>query len=344
MSEVKNEPVAGRGRRLLVTHNRIAASAVKLLNDNDVDVYFSPPYDPPEVVSKRVGELAVDAIMVRQGDINELVIGASPNLKVIVKHGVGVDNIDIEAAARRGIPVLRALGSNNLAVAEHTIALTLALIKQLFPLDAAIKGGGWPKPTFTGRDIAGSRIGLIGFGAIGRETARLAAALGMIVEVYDRYATDTAQFGFKSSATIEDLVSTSDIVSLHCPLTNETRHLIDARMLGLMRPHTLVVNTARGGVIDEEALAAALCENRIAGAALDSFGVEPPAADHPLWSAPNLIVSPHVGGTTPGASEVYGRDRGKPHHLGSQRKSSRREKHYECGRPCIPEIHFTQIA
>jgi len=297
----------GRSRRLLVTHHKIAASAVRLLNEHDVDVFFSPPYDPPEMVSQRAAELQVDAIMVRQGDINDLVIGASPKLKVIAKHGVGVDNIDLAAAGRRGIPVLRALGSNNLAVAEYTIAMTLALIKQLAPMDAAVKGGGWPKPTFTGRDIAGSRIGLIGFGAIGRETARLATALGMIVTVYDPYAPAVAaQEGYAVAASVDELLPAVDILSLHCPLTNETRNLIDAAALARMRPNALIINTARGGVIDEEALAEALRDNRIAGAALDSFGTEPPAADHPLWTAPNLIVSPHVAGTTPGASESMG--------------------------------------
>jgi D-3-phosphoglycerate dehydrogenase len=240
--------------------------------------------------------------MVRQGDINELVIGASPKLKVIAKHGVGVDNVDLEAAAKRDIPVLLALGSNKLAVAEHTISLTLALIKELVTLDAAVKGGAWPKPTFKGRDIAGSRIGLIGYGAIGHETARLAQALGMIVKVYDPHSAQAAQSGFDVFETVEALVANVDIISLHCPLTSETRHLINAKMIDLMPPHMLIVNTARGGVIDEAALATALRERKIAGAALDSFGVEPPGADHPLWKVPNLIVSPHVAGTTPGAS------------------------------------------
>ena len=152
-----------------MTHDTIAPSAVALLNANAIDVFFSPPYTPSDEVAARCAELSVDAIMVRQGKITADVINASPTLKVIVKHGVGVDNVDIAAATARNVPVLRSMGSNALAVAEHTITLALTLIKQVMPLDRAIKAGAWRKPSFIGRDIAGSVIGLVGFGAIGRE-------------------------------------------------------------------------------------------------------------------------------------------------------------------------------
>ncbi|WP_062117881.1 hydroxyacid dehydrogenase [Aureimonas sp. AU40] len=295
-----------RTRRILVTHNSIAPSAIELLNRHDVDVFFSPPYDAPELVAERARRLAVDAIMVRQGKVNDLVIGASPKLKVIVKHGVGIDNIDVVAAARRGIPVLRSLGSNSLAVAEHTIALALTLLKEVHRLDAAVKGGEWPKPSFIGRDIAGSVIGLVGFGAIGRETARLADALGMEVTVHDPMASPGAieAAGYTSAERLDDLLRAADIVSLHCPLTQGTRHLIDARSLSLMKPTALLVNTARGGIVDEAALASALTERRIAGAALDSFASEPPAADSQLWQVPNLLATPHIGGVTNGSARA----------------------------------------
>lgn len=292
-----------RSRRILVTHNTIAASAVALLEANDVDVFFSPPYDPPEVVAARAKELAVDAIMVRQGQINDLVIGASPRLRVIVKHGVGVDNVDIKAAAARGIPVIRSMGSNARAVAEHAIALTLALIKEIAPLDAAVKAGGWPKPSFIGRDIAGTRIGLVGFGAIGRETARMARLLGMEVLVYDPAAAEEARAeGHAVTDDVDAVITACDVVSLHCPLTAATRNLIDADRISRMKPGALIVNTARGGLIDEAALAEALTSGRIAGAALDSFASEPPAPDSPLWRLPNLIATPHIGGVTHGSA------------------------------------------
>ena len=292
-----------RSRRILVTHNTIASSAVALLEANDVDVFFSPPYDPPEIVAARAKELAVDAIMVRQGRINDLVIGASPKLRVIVKHGVGVDNVDIKAAAARGIPVIRSMGSNARAVAEHAIALTLTLIKEIAPLNAAVKAGEWPKPSFIGRDIAGSRIGLVGYGSIGRETARLARLLGMDVLVYDPVAAEEALAeGHAVTGDVDEVITGCDVVSLHCPLTSATRHLINAERLARMKPGALVVNTARGGIIDEAALAEALASGRIAGAALDSFAAEPPAPDSPLWRLPNLVATPHIGGVTHGSA------------------------------------------
>lgn len=292
-----------RGRRILVSHVTIAPSAVKLLNEHDIDVFFSPPYTPSNQVAARCAELAIDAIMVRQGQINAEVINASPRLKVIVKHGVGVDNVDIAAAAARGVPVLRSMGSNALAVAEHTITLALTLLKQIPALDTAVKGGGWPKPTFIGRDIAGSTIGLVGFGAIGRETGRLSQALGMRVVVLDPHAPEAVrQSGFEVVESLDELLALADIVSLHCPLTNETRNLINAERFAQMKPDALLVNTARGGIIDEAALIDALRDKRIGGAALDSFAVEPPPADSPLWGLENLIVTPHVAGVTKGSA------------------------------------------
>lgn len=293
---------AGRSRRILVSHNQIAESAVRLLNDHDIDVFFSPPYDAPEIVAARAAEHQVDAIMVRQGKINDLVIGASPKLKVIVKHGVGVDNIDIAAATARGIPVLRSMGSNSRAVAEHAIALALMQIKEIQPLNAAVKAGEWPKPTFIGKDFQNAVIGLIGYGGIGRETARMAEALGMEVVVHDPYSDAAATDGFATAADVDAMLPGLDILSLHCPLTAATRHLIDARRLALMKPTAVIVNTARGGIIDEAALAHALRAGTIAGAALDSFSTEPPAAGNPLWDLPTLTATPHIGGVTQGSA------------------------------------------
>lgn len=303
MTEVSNVATGHRGRKILVTHDSIADSAIKLLNANDIDVYFSPPYTPSQDLARRCAELGIDAIMVRQGRVDAQVINASPALKVIVKHGVGVDNVDIAAAAARNVPVLRSMGSNALAVAEHAISLVLTLLKQIPSLDRAIKGGAWPKPSFIGRDIAGSVIGLIGFGSIGRETGRLAKALGMRVLVLDPLAPDAVrQSGFESVPDLPALLAAADIVSIHCPLTNETRNLIDADCLARMKPDALLVNTARGGIVDETALCQALRAKRIGGAALDSFSVEPPPADSPLWSLDNLIVTPHVAGVTRGSA------------------------------------------
>lgn len=294
-----------RGRRVLVTHDRLAENAIELLNAHDVDVFFSPAYAPSEQVAQRAAELQVDALIVRQGRVDEAIIAASPRLKVIAKHGVGVDNIDLQAAAARDIPVIRAMGSNSRAVAEHTIALALTLLKDIPRLDAAVKAGTWPKPSFIGRDIIGTVIGLVGFGSIGQHVARMAQGLGMSVLLHDPHAREAiAQFGRDCERDLDSLIAEADIVSLHCPLTNATRDLLDARRFGLMKPNALVVNTARGALINEAALAAALLEGRIAGAALDSFTVEPPAPDSPLWALPNLIATPHIAGVTAGSAKT----------------------------------------
>ncbi|MCM2472439.1 hydroxyacid dehydrogenase [Rhizobium sp. CG5] len=294
-----------RGRRILVTHNKIAEKAIRLLNDHDIDVFFSPPYDASDIVAKRAAELGIDGMMVRQGRITEEVIAASPRLKVIAKHGVGIDNVDIAAAARLGIPVLRAMGSNSRAVAEHTIALALSLIKEILPLDKAVKSGEWPKPTFIGKDFLGATIGLIGYGGIGRETARMAEALGMEVVVHDPFAPGAAEAdGFASASDIDSMLPDLDILSIHCPLTAATRDLIGARRLGLMKKTAVLVNTARGGIINEAALADALSAGTVAGAALDSFATEPPAADSPLWALSTLIATPHIGGVTYGSADA----------------------------------------
>lgn len=294
-----------RGRRILVSHNKIAEKAIRLLNQHDIDVFFSPPYDPSDVVAKRAAELEIDGLMVRQGRINAEVIAASPKLKVIAKHGVGVDNVDIAAAAKLGIPVLRAMGSNSRAVAEHTIALALSLIKEVLPLDRAVKRGEWPKPTFTGKDVLGATIGLIGYGGIGRETARMAEALGMEVVVHDPFAPEAAEAdGFVSIGDIDAMLPSVDVLSIHCPLTATTRNLIDARRLGLMKKSAVLVNTARGGIINEADLARALAGGTIAGAALDSFANEPPPADSPLWTLETLIATPHIGGVTYGSADA----------------------------------------
>jgi D-3-phosphoglycerate dehydrogenase len=300
MSDVK----LSRGRRVLVTHDRLADEAVRMLNDNDVDVLFSPPYTPSDKLAETVARWQVDALIIRQNSkITAQVIDASPRLRVIAKHGVGVDSIDIQAAAERGIPVVRGVGSNSRAVAEMTISLALALLKELPRLDASIKNGQWLKPVFVGRDIAGSVLGLVGFGSIGQEVARMARALGFRVIAHDPQGRAAIQvFDAAMERSLDDLLGEADIVSLHCPLTNETRKMIGRPQFERMKPGSILVNTARGGLIDEADLLAALRSGSIGGAGLDSFSQEPPDPDNPLWQAPNLIVTPHVAGVSHGAT------------------------------------------
>jgi len=216
---------------------------------------------------------------------------ASPRLRVVARHGVGVEDVDLAAAAARGITVTRAPGSNSRAVAEHTLALILALAKDLLPLSASVAAGGWRGAATAVRDVAGLRLGLVGFGDIGRRVAALASAFGM----------DVAHCARGSGETLPVLLARSDVLSLHCPFTPQNRHLIDAAALAALPRGAFVINTARGGLIDEAALLAALDSGQVAGAGLDVFEGEPPPAGYALRRHPRVIVTPHVSGVTAGS-------------------------------------------
>lgn len=258
------------------------------------------PYPSREEALVLLAGCEADAIIVRLVDkIDEAIMRASSKLKVVAKHGAGVNDIDVEAAARLALPVLAATGCNAHSVAEHALALMLALVKDLRNQDAFVRGGGWEKKSYKGRELRGRKLGLIGLGMIGRALAAMARAIGMSVSAFDPLAPEEA-FGsvVKRVNALDVLLAQSDVVSLHCPLTEATRNLIGERELGLMKPSALLINTARGEVVDEAALIEALGAGRIAGAGLDSFAPEPPAQDNPLWKTPNVIVSPHVAGVT----------------------------------------------
>ncbi|OCW59613.1 hydroxyacid dehydrogenase [Hoeflea olei] len=296
-------------RTVLVTRTRIHPEAVTMLNENGFECLFSPPYASGEEVVRVAREARVDAIMVSQGRITREVMAASSALKVVVKHGSGVNNINLAAAEDLGIPVYRAVGANARSVAEHAIALMLSLLKSLPHLDKATKGGQWLKSSFVGRDIRGARLALVGLGEIGREVATLARGLGMEISAFDPGCDAAAREALgrddiKVVDAIEDMLADADVVSLHCPLTPATHHLVNRSFLARLKPEAVLVNTARGGIVDEEALAEALFAGTLAGAGIDSFEQEPPAPDLALWAAPNLIVSPHAAGLTPGAERA----------------------------------------
>ena len=292
-------------QKILVTRSRIDSSAVDLLNENGFECIFSPPYAKPEEVIETAKTNNVSAIMVSQGKITDAVIKASGSVKVIAKHGSGVNNINLAAAEELGIPVYRAAGANARAVAEHAIALIIALRKSLPYLDEATKGGNWLKGSFIGKDFADTKLGLIGFGAIGHEVADMAMALGMKVSVFDPALLNNdgaaCPEGVEAVADMDAIATNCDVISLHCPLVPATKHLVNREFLEKMPSHAAIVNTARGGMIDEDALAEALEKGVIAGAGVDSFEQEPPAADSKLFKAPNIIVTPHAAGLTPGA-------------------------------------------
>ena len=296
--------------KVLVTGPSLAPAAVKLLEAANLEPVYVPAYAQGEGLIEAVRAARPVAILSRMGRIDAAVFEAAPDLRVISKHGVGVDNINIDLASAHGVPVLVATGANAVSVAEHAMALLFAVAKKLLPLDAGLRAGRWEKPGFKGRELAGSRIGLVAFGSIARQMAVYAKAFGMEVVAFDPFCPDEvfASTGVTRAQSLDELISGCDIISLHSPLTDETRNMINAERLARMRPDAILINTGRGGLIDEEALAAALREGRITGAGLDTFAQEPPAADHPFWSEPRLVMTPHIGGVTTAANERVGVD------------------------------------
>lgn len=286
---------------VVMTAPRLAQPAVELLEGAGCRIHYMPPYPTAEAVAARTGEVQADAILTRQGAVNAAAMDASPKLRIIARHGVGVDDVDLEAARARGLLVTRAPGSNTAAVAEHTLALLLALAKDLRPLGASIADGNWRGPATRVRDIAGLRLGLVGFGAIGRAVAALARPFGMRVAAFDT-AAGAGSFGtVRRAETLAALMADSDAISVHCPAIPATYHIVDAAALAAMQAGGYVLNTARGGIVDEAALLAALDCGHLAGAALDVFEQEPPPADHPLRRHPRVLITPHVAGVTDGS-------------------------------------------
>lgn len=255
----------------------------------------------PEDWRKAPGLADTSVIVIRTSPLGEDVFAAMPHLKAIVKHGAGVDNIDIPAATRRGVIVANTPGGNNsTAVAEGAVAMMLALLRRSRDMDALVRGNRWNERWgIRLGDLTGASVGLIGFGRIARVVARICGAgFGCDVAAYDPMVPDDDI----RSAGVEPVdlagVLARDVVSIHTPLTAGTRDLIDTVELGAMKPHAILVNCSRGGIVNEVALAEALREGQIAGAGLDVFEAEPPPADHPLYALPNCMLSPHVAGVT----------------------------------------------
>ena len=236
------------------------------------------------------------AIIVRYGKINERIMAAAPALRVIAKHGSGIDVIDQAAAAQRGIRVLAAPGANAAAVAEHTWALILACAKSVITLDRRLREGHWDKSRHKSLELEGRTLGLIGLGAIGSRVAKAGAAFGMQVIAYDPWAKQLPD-GCEA-VELATLLRRADVVSLHCPLTAQNQSMIDRAALAQFKPGAMLINTARGGLIDEEALAEALQDGTLRCAALDSFAQEPLTAPHRWQQLENLILSPHIGGVS----------------------------------------------
>ncbi|WP_310451737.1 hydroxyacid dehydrogenase [Sulfuritalea sp.] len=275
--------------------------AVRTLQDR-----FAVSHEPT-LFDRRAELLALladaTALIVRnRTQVDGELLAAAPRLRVVGRLGVGLDNIDVTACRARGIEVFPATGANALAVAEYVVASVMVLLRGAYLSGAAVAAGQWPRQALSeGRETAGRTLGLVGFGGIGQLTARLAQAIGMRVLACDPLlAADAPAWAASGVAhrELEPLLAESDAVSLHVPLTAQTRGLIDANRIGLMKTQAVLINTARGGIVDEAALAQALHSGKLAGAALDVFDHEPLAAGSPLATAPNLILTPHIGGVT----------------------------------------------
>lgn len=247
-----------------------------------------------------------DALVVRnRTQVRGALLAAAPDLKVVGRLGVGLDNIDLAACRARGIAVHPATGANDVAVAEYVISTAMLLLRGAYGATAAVAAGTWPRNALMGREISGKRLGLVGFGAIARETAHRAIALGMRVSAYDPFlpADDPAwrpACGAIVRADLDELIAGSDVLSLHVPLTPETRGMIDAQAIARMPAGAVLINAARGEVVHGAAVANALCAKHLGGAALDVFPQEPldVAAGAPFRDVPNLILTPHIAGVT----------------------------------------------
>ena len=285
--------------RIVITEFMDQAAEDRLKAVHDV-------HSNPALVDNR-GELekllpGADALIVRNRTrVDASLISLGERLVCVGRLGVGLDNIDVAACEARSIAVLPATGANALSVAEYVIAGILMTLRGAYQSTADVARGDWPRTRLMGREASGRRLGLVGFGEIARMTASRARALGMTVSAYDPFIPESDDIWSSTGVTpqpLHRLLEEADVVSLHIPLTKDTRHLIDAAAIGRMRKDAVLINTARGGIVDEAALAAALLGGRLGAAMLDVFESEPLPAGSVLQDVPNLILTPHIAGVT----------------------------------------------
>jgi len=266
------------------------------------DVHYDPKLvDEPDALEPLLADC--EALIVRnRTQVRPELLAKAPKLTVVGRLGVGLDNIDQPACAKRNIQVIPATGANALAVSEYVICTAMMLLRGAYLSSAQVAAGEWPRPALSkGRELGGKTMGIVGFGGIGQLTGKLARALGMTTVAYDPFLKPDAPALTDTGTRLLDmdaLLAESDVVSLHIPLTPETRNLFDASRIASMRKGAVLINTARGGIIDEPALAEAIKSGHLAGAALDVFDNEPLAGGSAMVDVPNLVLTPHIGGVT----------------------------------------------
>ena len=275
-------------------------AAVDKLSSAHPTTYAPELADSQDQIQALMG--GVQALIVRnRTQVTKDLIVSAPDLKCVGRLGVGLDNIDLDACKNLEVTVIPATGANNLSVAEYVVTNALILLRNAYQSKADMLEGSWPRMACAGREVAGKTMGLIGYGAIARETARRAAALGMDIYAYDPFLKDDDP-AWKSAQrrSLDEVLQKSDVISLHVPLSNDTHHLINQARLCQMKTGAVLINAARGGVVDEAALATSLVNGQIAGAALDVFETEPLSKEsaEKFQGLENLILTPHIAGVT----------------------------------------------
>ena len=285
----------------------IDPAAVRLIREAGHDVVEAKGLSTQDLVIALKG---VHGLLVRSATkVTADVVAAATELRVVVRAGTGLDNVDQAAAEARGVLVRNTPNANTLSVAELTFAMLLALERHIAEAAADLREGRWEKSRYAGRELHGRTLGVIGFGRIGREVALRARAFGMPVLAHDpRVQSAPAGFDWVDMTDRDSVLGGCDVLTLHVPLTDDTRHSIGAREFSLMKPGAVLVNASRGGVVDEAALQAALESGRLRAAAVDVFEKEPAPADHPLLKLPNVLPLPHLGAATAEAQQRAGTD------------------------------------
>jgi len=284
---------------VLMTAKTLARPGIDLLEQAGCSLSFLIDGTEAEL-AETLRSKPFDAVISRTLALTSEMIATAPALRVIARHGVGHNNVDVDAATQRGIPVLIADNANGQSVAEHTLALLLAVARRIPVLDAKIRAGAWPR-SMTGLQLSGRTAGIVAFGAIGQKVGHMLKAVGMNIIAFDPHISDKAAHEVEWAGSLDALLSRCDVVSLHSPLTAETAGMIDAERLARMKKGAILINTARGGLIVEEALAEAVASGHLAGAGIDTFMDEPLAADHPFKPNDRIVMTPHMGGSTDAA-------------------------------------------
>jgi len=282
----------------VIVPDDLSAAGLDLLKGDPAVAVTAAKKMPRADLLAQIGEY--DALIVRsETKVDAAVVDAGRKLRVIGRAGIGVDTIDVDAATRRGIIVMNTPQANTTATCEHTLAMMLALARNIPQADASLRRNEWARSKFMGMQLMGKTLGVIGLGRIGTQVARRAQAFGMEIIAFDPYVSEeSARHNKVKLVSLDELLSQSDFVTLHSSLNPGSRRLLDAAAIARMKPGARVINVARGALVDADALHAALTSGKLAGAALDVFDDEPPPADLPLLKLPNVVVTPHLGAST----------------------------------------------